>query len=173
MSSSVLMDILFFVLVAAVLAIPVAFSYTAIRKRRVVGRPFLRWRPRAERYALLIWCLAGLFLSTVLYRYYAPPYMKLIFIGAFFSGLMNVLGSTIIIGEKGIIVHRRAIMWKDITQFSTWEKSGKHYMSVTWRNDSVYQKEQSVSFGIPARMIKITLALFQNFIPSIQLPRSN
>lgn len=173
MNPGILKEMGLIILGICVLAIPVAFSYTAIRKRRVIGQPFLQWRPRSMQYALIIWCTVGISLSVVLYQYSAGPSVKLIFLGAFFSGLMNVLGSTIIIGELGIIIHRHSILWKDVTQYSVWERSGNRFMSVTWNDSSSMQKEQSITFIIPGRMVKVTLALFQNFIPSIQIPRSN
>ncbi len=173
MNSVSLSKIAVIILVIVVLAIPVVFSYTAIRKRRAVGRVFLQWRPKSVELAFILWCILGISLSVILYQYSTDRYARLIFLGTFFSGLMNVLGSTIIIGEHGIFIHRRSILWKDISQFSTWEKTGKHYMRVTWSENNSAEKDQTVTFVIPRRMIKVILALFQNFIPSIQLPRSN
>ncbi|MGD0338552.1 MAG: hypothetical protein ABSB78_07160 [Bacteroidota bacterium] len=173
MSNISLDEIAIIVLVILVLAIPITFSYTAIRKRRAVGKTLLQWRPGPIRLALIFWCILGVSFSVILYQYSTSRYAKLIFLGAFFSGLMNVLGSTIVIGEHGIFIYRRSILWKNISQFSVWEKDGKHHMSVTWSDDDSAQKEQTVNFVIPRRMVKVTLALFQNFIPSIQLPRSN
>jgi hypothetical protein len=161
------------ILVIAVLAIPIAFSYTAIRKRREIGRVFLRWRPRSIQILLVIWCIGGILLSTFLFQVSASRFAKLIFLGAFFSGIMNALGSTIVIGEHGIFVHRHPILWKSISKFSIWEKAGKHFVRVTWSKDTAEQKELTDSFIVPARMVKVTLALFQRFIPSIPLPRSN
>jgi hypothetical protein len=112
-------------------------------------------------------------LSIFLFQISASRYAKLIFLGAFFSGIINALGSTIVIGEHGIFVHRRPILWKSISQFSTWEKAGEHFISVTWSKDTAEQKKLTDSFIVPARKVKVTLALFQSFIPSIQLPRSN
>jgi hypothetical protein len=173
MSSGLLYEIAVIVLAIAVLAIPVAFSYTAIRKRQVIGRVFLRWRPGPIRLALILWCVLGISLAVILYEYPTPRYMRLIFLGAFFSGLMNAIGSTNVIGEHGIIIHRLLVFWKDISQFSMWEKNGKHYMNVTWSDPNSGQKENNINFDVPEQMTKVTLALFQNFIPSIQLPRSN
>jgi hypothetical protein len=166
-------DIIVVILVIAVLAIPVAFSYTAIRKRRAVGRVVLRWRPGMIQLLLVLWCIGGMVLAVYLYQSSASRYAKLIFLGAFFSGIMNALGSTIIIGEQGIFIHRRPVPWKNISQFSTWEKSGKHFMSITWSTDDMKQKETMDTFAVPSRLFNVTIALFKNFIPSIQLPRSN
>ena len=166
-------DIAIIILAIVILAIPVVFSYTAIRRRQVVGRILLRWRPRSIRLLLILWCIGGMLISVMLYQYPASRYARLIFLGAFFSGIANVLGSTIVIGEHGVFIHRQSILWKNISQFSKWEKGGKHYMSITWSNDGTEQKEHTDTFVVPPRIVKVTLALFQNFIPSIQLPRSN
>jgi hypothetical protein len=166
-------DCTIIILVVVVLAIPIAFSYTAIRKRRAIGRVLLRWRPQSIQVLLILWCVGGTLLSIFLFQVSASRYAKLIFLGAFFSGIMNALGSTIVVGEHGIFVHRRPILWKSISKFSTWEKAGKHFISVTWSKDTAEKKERTDSFTVPARMVKVTLALFQSFIPSIQIPRSN
>jgi hypothetical protein len=173
MNSAFLNDFAIIILVIAVLAIPIAFSYTAIRKRRAVGRVLLRWRPGSIQILLIIWCIGGILLSIFLFQFSASRYAKLIFLGAFFSGIMNALGSTIVIGEYGLFIHRRPILWKSISQYSTWEKAGKQFIRVTWSNDTAGLKEHTDSFIVPARRVKVTLALFQSFIPSIQLPRSN
>jgi hypothetical protein len=166
-------DFAIIILVIAVLAIPIAFSYTAIRKRRAIGRVILRWRPGSVQTLLIAWCLGGMMLSIFLYQFSASKYAKLIFLGAFFSGIMNALGSTIAVGELGIFVRRRAIPWKGISEYSILEKAGKHYIRVLWSKDTPVQEYNTDVFVVPARMVKVTLALFQNFIPSIQLPRSN
>ena len=166
-------DIIVIILAIVILAIPVAFSYTAIRRRRAVGRVLLRWRPGMIQLLLVLWAIGGILLAAYLYQTLASRYAKLIFLGAFFSGIMNALGSTIVVGEHGIFIHRRPILWQSISQFSTWEKTGKHFMRITWSTDESKQNEHTDTFVIPSRMVNVTLALFKNFIPSIQLPRSN
>ncbi len=158
------------VLAVAALAIPVAFSYTAIRNRKTIGPVLLQWRPAPLRVAMTLWAAAGIAGAVYVYQSTASPSARIIFLAAFFAGWMNALGSAVIVGEKGICIRRRPVGWDRISKYSIWDASGKRYMSISWRGGLC---ERTAVFVVPSRMKNVTVAIFQHYIPSIQIPRSN
>ncbi len=152
----------------AALTVPVYWTLRAFRLRRQAGGVLLRWRPPSIRLMIVLWWIIGTVTAVILYNHGARPLMKTLFLCAFVLGFFNIIASSIVIGEKGIFLHRQIIRWEAILSFSFWKRGMVDYMRVLW---SVPGKElpSEISIPIPPNRKMIIMTLFRTFIPSIQM----
>ncbi len=154
------------------LSIPAIGTVHALRSRLRAGGPLLRWHPTFIRLLIFIWWVVGTITAVILFNHGARPLIKIIYLCAFVIGFLNITVNLVIIGEKGIFIHRNLILWNSITSFSFWTQGKLDFTKIVWHHIKSNSMKE-ITFPLPPNRKTIVMTLFRNFVPSMQVQQEN